>query len=484
MLANTVIFPWNSNFETGIAVIDEQHRELVNLLNQLARDLAFGAETGELNHVFDELAAYALYHFETEEAIWNKYLAADEMSQAHEQTHQDFIAEVVRLKDGQNISSRAQIVDGIVSFLTHWLAFHILESDKYLARIVLSLQRGNSLPAAKEEARIAMSGATKVLIETVLTMYDSMSSRTLQLMREIAERHRAEERLRLSRSVIDSTLEAIFITDASGCVIDTNPSFCLDVQLDHEQIVGMNIRQVKPGLFGQEGVSEIWTAAGENGHWAGETLGFDSHGNVEVAWLALSAVKDEGGNITHYVGVLSSVSQLIGRQRGLEEAANHDALTGLPNRRLMYDRLKQAMVRSNRTGQLLAVCYLDLDGFKQINDTCGHDAGDELLRRISATLGELLRGEDTVARLGGDEFVLLLGDLESEGDAGMLLNRLLQEIAIPVSWQNTTIQVTASLGVTLYPLDQGTPDELIKHADEAMYLAKNNGKSRYHIYSY
>lgn len=484
MLADTVIFPWNSNFETGIAVIDEQHQKLVDLLNKLARELAFGAGTGELHHVFDELADYALYHFKTEEAIWNQYLAEDEMSLAHEQTHQDFIAEVIKLKDGQNALSKAHVVDGVVSFLTHWLAFHILESDKHMAQVVRSLQQGNSLSVAKEQARAGMSGATRVLIETVLTMYDSMSSRTLQLMREMAERHRAEERLRLSRSVIDSTLEAIFITDASGGVIDTNPSFCLDVGLDHEQIIGMNIRQIKPGLFAQDGASGIWAAAGESGHWVGETLGYDASGNAEVAWLALSAVRDEGGNITHYVGVLSSASQMIGRQRGLEEAANHDALTGLPNRRLMYDRLKQAMVRSNRTGQLLAVCYLDLDGFKQVNDTCGHDAGDELLRRVSATLGSLLRGEDTVARMGGDEFVLLLGDLESVGDAGLLLNRLLQAIAMPVSWQNATIQVTASLGVTFYPLDQESPEQLIKHADEAMYLAKNNGKSRYHIYSY
>ncbi|MFA6972550.1 MAG: bacteriohemerythrin [Gallionella sp.] len=483
MYTSTVIFPWNSNFGTGIAVIDEQHRKLVDLLNNLARNLAFGVDTLELNRVFDELTDYAVYHFKTEEAIWRKYLPADEMSAAHEQVHQDFVTEVLKLKGEQAVLPGAEVVDQIVSFLTHWLAFHILDSDKHMANIVLSLQQGETLQVAKEKASAAMSGATVVLIETVLSMYDSMSSRTLQLMREIAERQRAEERLRLSRSVIDSTLEAVFITDADGLVIDTNPAFCQDVQREHRQIVGTNIRQIKPALFSQKQMEEIWQDAADTGHWAGELLGLNSQGAAEAVWLSLSAVKDRQGVIAHYVGLLSSISQLLKRQHSLEEAAHHDVLTGLPNRRLLHDRLAQAIMRSNRSGRLLVVCYLDLDGFKQVNDTLGHDAGDEVLRIVARQLNQVLRGDDTVARLGGDEFVLLLGDMDSEEDAGLLLNRLLQDIAQPIPIGNTSVLVTASIGVTLYPSDQSTPEQLLKHADEAMYIAKNNGKSRYHVYS-
>ncbi len=482
MNSNNVIFPWNDNFETGISVIDEQHKKLVDLLNRLANHLACRLDTDELARVFDELADYTVYHFRTEEAIWRAYLSADEMSAAHEKTHQDFVYELLKLKDEHKTQIDDRIVDEIVSFLTHWLAFHILESDKHMAKIVLALKQGMPLAAAKENASMEMSGAMRVLIETVLSMYDSLSSRTLQLMREIAERQRVEARLRLSRSVIDSTLEAIFITDAEGLIVDINPSFCLEVQCAHEQIIGKDIRKIKPGLFNHESVDDIWSAAKENGHWAGETLGHDADGKSEEAWLALSAVKDDKEVITHYVGVLSSVSLLIQRQRGLEAAANHDALTGLPNRRLFYDRLNQAVMRSRRTGLNLTVCYLDLDGFKQINDTMGHAAGDQVLCSVAGSLSNLLRGEDTVARLGGDEFVLLLGDLDKEADAGLLLNRLLQDVQQPISINGASVLVTASIGVAFHPRNEGTPEQFLKYADEAMYIAKKNGKSRYHFF--
>ncbi|MDX8379596.1 MAG: bacteriohemerythrin [Gallionella sp.] len=481
MITDTVIFPWNANFETGIAVIDKQHHKLVELLNQLARYLALGVNESELNRVFDALADYAVYHFKTEEAIWKKYLSADEMLIAHEKTHQDFVGEVFKLKDEYDAQSSDKITDKIVSFLTHWLAFHILESDKHMAKIVLFIQQGMSVSEAKEQGCVEMSGAMRVLIETVLAMYDCLSSRTVQLMREITERQRVEEGLRLSKSVIESTLEAIVIADANGMIVDINPSFCLDVQLSHEQLVGMDIRQLKQDWFRND--ENIWGVAGENGHWAGEIRCRDVDGKMETAWLALSTVKDAQRVITHYVGVLSSVSKLIQRQEGLEEAANHDALTGLLNRRLLHDRLAQAILRSNRSAHVLAVCYLDLDGFKLINDTLGHKVGDEVLCRVAGFLKEILRGDDTVVRMGGDEFVLLLGDLEREEDVALLLNRLLKEIAQPIKVKNKVAQVSASIGISCYPLDSIAPKTLLEQADVAMYIAKNNGKSRYHFYS-
>ncbi len=483
MLTNTLIFPWNPNFETGIAVIDEQHQRLVDLLNKLAAHLAYGTEEPGLASVFDELADYAQYHFRTEEAIWQKYLPGDEAYSAHEKTHREFVDEVLRLKSGQQALRSERVVDEVVSFLTHWLAFHILESDKHMARIVQGLEQGMTLADAKLRAIGEMSGAMRVLIETVLGMYDSLSSRTLQLMREIAERQRAEAGLRLSRSVIDSTLEAIFITDVHGVIIDTNPAFCLDVQQAHAELLGKEIRLVKPGLFSQGKMDEIWQIVNDSGHWAGEIMGRDASGKIEAVWLALSAVRNELGINTHFVGLMSSVSQLMQRHHMLEDAVHHDALTGLPNRRLLHDRLAQAILRSNRSGRLLAVCYLDLDGFKGVNDTLGHDAGDEVLRIVAGRLNHVLRGNDTVARLGGDEFVLLLEDLEGDADTAQLLQRLLHDVAQPILTHGTAASVTASIGVTLYPLDKGEPGVLLTHADQAMYVAKNSGKSRYHFFA-
>lgn len=476
------IFPWNDNFQTGLSAIDDQHRKLVELLNKLASHLAYGVDKPQLNKVFGELTDYAQYHFKTEESIWNKYLPADELSVEHAKAHQDFVTEVLDLRGKQDSLASEQVIEEIVIFLTHWLAFHILETDKHMAKIVLSVQLGMTLDEAKDKARMEMSGALRVLIETILSMYDTLSTRTLQLMREVAERQRAEDRLRLSKRVIDSTLEAIFITDERGMVIDTNPSFCQDVKLEHDQVVGKDIRLLKPGLFSQGKSDEIWRAATENGHWAGETVGRDVDGEIEGAWLALSAIKDSQGVITHYVGVVSSITHLVQRQHILEVEANHDALTGLPNRRLLQDRLEQAITRSKRGGLMLAVCYLDLDGFKQVNDTLGHDAGDDVLRLMAGRLSKVLRGEDTVVRLGGDEFILLLGDLDGDQSAVLLLKRLLQDIAQPMSIHGKHAEVTASIGVTFYPRDQSEPEQLLKHADEAMLAAKREGKSRFHFF--
>lgn len=482
MITQTVIFPWNTNFDTGLPVIDAQHRKLVDLLNNLVSHLAVGVDTDELNRVFDELADYARYHFETEESIWKDFLPEDALFAAHLKTHHDFVAEVARLKSDLEHISSVLVVDEIVSFLTHWLAFHILETDKHMAKIVLAIEQGEPLQTAKASVSVEMSGAVRVLIETVLHMYDTLSSRTLELVREIAERQRVEESLQLSKNIIESTLEAIFITDPDCRIIDTNPSFCIDMQRTHDELVGMSIGDIMPNLFSQEKKDEILRATSESGHWAGEIIGRNGQGEMEAVWLTLSVIKNKQGKISHFVGVLSSISQLLQRHHGLIDAANHDTLTGLPNRRLLQDRFNLAMTRCSRAGKQLAVCFLDLDGFKKVNDTLGHEAGDEVLRVVAVRLGKVLRGEDTVARLGGDEFVMLLGEMEGEEGVAQLLARLLKDIAQPVLIQSEPVTVTASIGVTLYPADQSALEQLLLHADEAMYAAKNNGKSQYQFY--
>ncbi len=482
MIHPAIIFPWNENFDTGIAVVDEQHRKLVDLLNNLASHLAYGAEAPELNRVFEELADYALYHFKTEEAIWNKWLPETELSLAHIKTHQDFVGEVLKLKSDLDTLGKEKVMDEMVSFLTHWLAFHILEADKHMAKIILALQQGASLDEAKEIAQGEMSGAMRVLIETVLKMYDSLSSRTLALMREIAERQRVEQSLRLSKNVIDSTIEAIFVTDENMRIIDTNPSFCHQVMQEHQKLIGKRVTDVMPTLFSPDKTDEILAAVGQSGHWTGEIIGRNNENELEAVWLTLSAIKDPQGPPTQFVGLLSSVSQLLERHQGLVEAANHDTLTGLPNRRLLEDRISQAITRSDRSRKMLAICFLDLDGFKQINDTFGHDAGDEVLRSVAARLVKALRGDDTVARIGGDEFVLLFGELEGEQDISPLLDRLLKDVAQPISTGDNTVSVTASIGVTFYPKDAPPAEALLQHADAAMYDAKNKGKSQYRFY--
>ncbi len=482
LVSQAEIFPWSDNFATGIAEIDVQHRKLVDLLNQLAINMAYRSDALTLQAVFDELADYAVHHFQTEEAIWEKHLAGDAMVLAHAHAHQNFVAEVLKVRAQAVALNTDETVEEIISFLTHWLAFHILEDDTQMARVVSGLQRGLGLTQAKAEALQQMKGAAHVLIDAVLQMYDSMSARTMALLREIRQRRIAEDKLRLSCNIIESSLEAIFITDPQGFITDANPAFCQDVKLPLAQLLGQTIRSVKPFLFAQDKNHDIWAMATEQGHWAGEVAVRRPSGELEPIWLTLSTVKDEQRQTTHFVGMLSSMSQLLQRHKTLELAANHDSLTGLPNRRLLNDRLKQAVGRSKREVSLLALCFMDLDNFKPINDTLGHDAGDEVLRVVAQRLTAALRGADTVARIGGDEFVLLMGDLAHADEAAALLARLLHDVRQPIVLQGKSMRVGCSIGYTLHPGDDGSPEELIKHADLALYQAKALGKGRVQLF--
>ncbi|WP_165873523.1 bacteriohemerythrin [Parasulfuritortus cantonensis] len=193
------IFPWNENFSCGIQEIDDQHRKLVDLLNILVGHIAFQSEAPTLNKVFDELKAYTAYHFSTEESIWHRHFSGDPWEEWHKKAHEDFIAKVLDIKAKESEESSDEVIEEIVTFLTHWLAMHIIESDKRMAKVVLALPSGVSLAQAKEIANMEMSGATRVLIDTVMGMYDKLANRTIQLTREIAKRVKTEQRLQAAQ---------------------------------------------------------------------------------------------------------------------------------------------------------------------------------------------------------------------------------------------------------------------------------------------
>ena len=482
MPLQTEILPWNDSFATGIGAIDEQHHKLVNLLNKLAHQLTQGSDELTLLQIFDELADYTVYHFQTEEGVWSQYLHGDLLTQTHLQSHSDFVDAMAQARQQAATLSTSEAIEQLVSFLTHWLAFHILEDDTHMARIVLGLQNGRNLPEAKDEAILHMKGVAHVLIEVVIKMYDSLASRTVALLREVSQRRRAEEKLRLSSKIIESSADGIFITDTNGLVTDVNPAFCDNVKCSREALLGQPITAAMPSLFESEQGQQVWAVAAQAGHWAGELSRRKPGGELEFIWLTLSKVKDEVLQTQHFVGMLSSISQLVERHHALEAAANHDALTGLPNRRLLTDRLAQALERSMRNGTLLAVCYLDLDRLKPVNDSLGHAAGDVVLRVAAQRMKQMLRGEDTVARVGGDEFVLLLGDLSHVSEATQLLERLLDELAQPIGMGDQQVQVGASLGITLYPQDAGSAEVLLMHADQMLYLAKAQGRGCLRFY--
>lgn len=217
MAENIEVFPWNHNLETGIPVIDEQHKQLVHLLNILVSHLAYHSASPEINRIFDQLTDYAAYHFQTEEEIWRQNFEGDTWEKWHKNSHDKFVDEVVRLKGEEGVTQLDEVIEHIVSFLTHWLAEHILESDRRMAKVVLALPSGISLEKAKEQANEEMAGSTRLLINTVMAMYDAVASTTVQLSREIQKRKQIESELREAQAMAESAniAKSMFLANIS-----------------------------------------------------------------------------------------------------------------------------------------------------------------------------------------------------------------------------------------------------------------------------
>ncbi|MBN9423591.1 MAG: hypothetical protein BGO63_11840 [Candidatus Accumulibacter sp. 66-26] len=299
---------------------------------------------------------------------------------------------------------------------------------------------------------------------------------------DITERKAAEARLKLAASVFTHAHEGIMITDTTGCIVEVNDTFTRITGYAREEALGQRARMLSSGRQGPEFYAAMWRDLTSVGHWHGELWNKRKSGEMYAEKLSIAAVRDGSDQSQHYVALFSDITDLKEHQRQLEHMAHYDALTGMPNRVLLADRLKQAIVHTRRRRKLLALVYLDLDGFKEVNDAHGHDAGDQLLITIAQRLKEALREGDTLARLGGDEFVAVLTDLRDKGECEAILQRLLQAAASPVRVRRRTLQLSASLGVTLYPQDGGDADTLLRHADQAMYQAKQAGKNRYHLF--
>ncbi len=299
------------------------------------------------------------------------------------------------------------------------------------------------------------------------------------LIRNINERKTSESRLQLAANVFTHAREGILITDAQGNIIEVNDSFTRITGYSREETLGENPRMLQSGQHGPEFYTAMWKELIENGEWFGELWNRRKNGELYAEMLTISAVRDSNSVTQNYVALFTDITLMKEHQSQLEHIAHYDALTGLPNRVLLADRLQQAMAQGLRRDKFIAVLFLDLDGFKTVNDVHGHKIGDELLVAISQRMRMVLREGDTLARIGGDEFVAVLVDLEQPQDWKPLIERLLLAAAEQVQIGELVMQVAASIGVTLYPNDDSDADFLIRHADQAMYLAKQSGKNCY-----
>ncbi|MDP2804544.1 MAG: diguanylate cyclase, partial [Gallionellaceae bacterium] len=298
----------------------------------------------------------------------------------------------------------------------------------------------------------------------------------------VLEQYYAQESLRLSAQVFDGSNEAIMITDTEQRIVRVNRAFSKVTQYSAVEVIGKQPNILSSGRHDALYFQAMWHSLEKFGHWQDEIWNKRKDGEIFPEWLSISVVRDTEGKLTHYVGMFSDISDRKAIEAKVEFLAYHDALTGIPNRVLLGDRMKQGIAQTTREQNMMAVCYLDLDGFKPINDTLGHEAGDQVLIEVAKRIGHTIRGGDTLSRLGGDEFVVLLLGLERGEECVATLDRLLEVLAQPFTLGKHVIQVSASIGVCIYPLDDEDPDTLLRHADQAMYKAKQSGKNCFHIY--
>ena len=304
----------------------------------------------------------------------------------------------------------------------------------------------------------------------------------LGIANDITERKLADDHLRLISSVFDHADEGILITDKDGVILEANPACSRITGYSREEMLGKDPRILHSGRQDRQFYETMWHEVTANGYWSGEVWNKRKNGEIYPERLTLSAVKNEEGQIIRYIALFSDISDIKSHQQQLEHLAHHDTLTGLPNRTLLNDRFEMALAQVRRSGGKLAVCFMDLDGFKPVNDNFGHEAGDILLVEVAQRMLAISRSTDTVARLGGDEFVLIFTDISGKSECQLMLSRVMNTITQPFNIDGHEIRISASIGVAFYPDDDGDGDSLLRHADQAMYVAKQAGRGRFHFF--
>jgi len=299
---------------------------------------------------------------------------------------------------------------------------------------------------------------------------------------DITERKQAEEKLRLSATVLEHIADGVMVLDVHGRVLATNPAFTQITGFTEMEALGQQSSLTRPGRHDDPLYGQMWRDLLEAGFWRGERWETRKNGEGYLEWLTVSSVRDDNDEVTHYVCVFSDITEVKQSQDKLDHLAHHDPLTALPNRLLFHDRLQHAMVRCARAGQQLAVLFIDLDRFKNVNDTLGHHVGDLLLKQVAGQLSACLREGDTLARLGGDEFIVLLEDVGGPG-AAHVAEKLMALFEQPLTVSGYELFVTGSVGISLFPQDATDLNMLIRNADVAMYQAKARGRNGYQFYA-
>jgi diguanylate cyclase (GGDEF)-like protein/PAS domain S-box-containing protein len=368
------------------------------------------------------------------------------------------------------------------------------EISKLFARI----KKGERI-AHFETSRICKSGNIVDVSKTISPIKDtnahiigaSIITRDIterkRIQAEIAKKNSQMEeilpKLQLAEKIFECANDGIVVTNSHGLIVMVNPAFLKSTGYKPDELLGFSFEILRSEYHDEAFYFDLWKVLKQEGHWTGEIWNKRKSGERYPEWLSISTIYDDTGDIAMYSAIYRDLTERLQYEKKIRHLAFHDALTGLPNRLLFQEQLEQALLLAKRNHKSVALLFLDIDGFKQVNDFLGHDAGDRLLQMVAIRLLSAVRSSDTVARMGGDEFTLILPEIYEKGEAAAVAEKLLRTIRKPFIINEHTLFVTLSIGISLFPLNGQDVQTLMKQADIAMYVTKNSYKDNYHFYS-
>lgn len=365
---------------------------------------------------------------------------------------------------------------------------HPEDAGKNSEHLVLLRQEGCSRYEVRFLARGGEARWVEIYIEAILDTEGVIAGLNGELS-DVSEKKQAQQQLRFASSIFENNLEGIFVADSDHNIVSVNPVFSTMTGYSNEEIVGKPQSMLRSKRHNEEFYQDLCQSVLSNGRWQGEVWSRRKSGEVYPELLSINAIRGEDGKITHYVGISLDITERKLAEEQIHRLAYFDTLTGLPNRLLLMDRLEMLINQSFREEKQLGVLCLDLDHFKEVNDSLGHAAGDALLQSIAHRLNACVREGDTVARLGGDEFAVVIANLgrsevgEVAKIAALVADKIKTALSNPFMFENNDVLVTPSIGIALYPSDADNAEDMIKGADAALHHAKSQGRNNYQFYA-
>jgi diguanylate cyclase (GGDEF)-like protein/PAS domain S-box-containing protein len=401
----------------------------------------------------------------------------------------------IEIYDGREVSDKTFMHaankknNGSDATASHFHSISLLEIAGHHWTMVIS-----SLPGFEERMNdqksglIALSGITvSILLSFISGILVYSRTRAVQsaqaLNQELTERKRAESGMRLAAKVFDTVDAAVLVTDEYHRIIKVNPAFTAITGYSAYDAIGNTTQMLSSGAHPPEFYKVMWDTLKATGSWQGEISNRRKNGEFYTEWLSINEVRDDEGRLTHYVALFSDISERKAAEEHMHNLAHYDALTGLPNRTLLSDRLQQAITAAKRERSNMALMFIDLDKFKPVNDTLGHHIGDLLLKEVAKRMQDCLRESDSAARIGGDEFVVLLPLIEAESDAVEVAEKIRHALNLPFELAGHSLNISSSIGVAVYPEHGSDEKSLLKNADTAMYYAKGAGRNNVTLYA-